>query len=63
MLLNACVFDACCHSTLVKWTILRVEDDKLNLVELYQQVSFKNFLAGYIFNKQASFQGSKYEIV
>ena len=31
LLVNTCVFDSCCQTTLLGWTILQSEDERLSL--------------------------------
>ena len=40
LLVNTCVFDSCCQTTLLRWTILQSEDERLSLTDFYERVSF-----------------------
>ena len=39
LLLNVCVFDTCCLVTLLTWTILQSNGDRLSLTDFYERVS------------------------
>jgi len=40
LLVNTCVFDSCCQTTLLRWTILQSENERLSLTDFYERVSF-----------------------
>ena len=38
LLVNTCVFDSCCQTTLLRWTILQSEDERLSLTDFYDEI-------------------------
>ena len=40
MLINISVYDICCHTTLLKWTILGSDDDLATLLLLFHEVKY-----------------------
>ena len=40
LLVNVCVYDTCCSKSLLCWTILQSDDDRLTLAEFYKTVCY-----------------------
>ena len=39
LLVNVCIYDMCCSKSLLRWTILQSDEDRLTLTKFYETVS------------------------